>query len=265
MPPDDRPAGRIVLPHATLIGQKLPANVRVSADLLDDGMHEEPPGALRRPVTVSFPCGPYIHRCAGGRVNDRVRGAMIVRMSDTGFALFDTAVGRCGIAWGPRGVRAVQLPGPGDAATRARLLGLAPGAAEAAPPASVAAVIADIVALLAGERRDLSAAPLDLDGVPAFNRRVYAVALAIPPGETLTYGEVAARLGEPGAARAVGKALGENPVPIVVPCHRVLAAGGRLGGFSAPGGSATKQKLLVIEGARPNAAAGQSDLFDPPG
>ena len=98
--------------------------------------------------------------------------------------------------------------------------------------------------------------PLDLDGVPEFHRRVYDVARAIPPGETRSYGEVAAALGEPGAAQAVGRALGRNPVPIVVPCHRVLAADGRLHGFSAPGGIETKRRMLALEGA------GAPTLFD---
>jgi methylated-DNA-[protein]-cysteine S-methyltransferase len=104
--------------------------------------------------------------------------------------------------------------------------------------------------LLAGESRDLTDIPLDFDDrVPEFHRRVYDVARTIKPGMTLTYGAIAARLGEPDAARAIGQALGRNPIPIIVPCHRVLAANGT-GGFSAPGGTATKLRLLAIEGAR---------------
>jgi methylated-DNA-[protein]-cysteine S-methyltransferase len=109
--------------------------------------------------------------------------------------------------------------------------------------------ITGIVALLAGRPGDLAAVPLQLEGVPAFDRRVYALARKIPRGATCTYGELAARLGEPGAARDVGQALGRNPFPLVVPCHRVVAAAGRLGGFTAPGGAATKARLLAIEGA----------------
>jgi methylated-DNA-[protein]-cysteine S-methyltransferase len=101
--------------------------------------------------------------------------------------------------------------------------------------------------------------PLDMEGVPPFHRRVYELARAIPPGEVLTYGEVARRLGDPGASRAVGQALGHNPYAPVVPCHRVLAAGGRSGGFSAEGGAATKLKMLEIERARFGGAPG---LFD---
>ena len=106
-----------------------------------------------------------------------------------------------------------------------------------------------ITALLRGEPCDLGSIDLDMSDVPEFHCRVYAVARTIPPGRTLTYGDVAARLGEPGAARAVGQALGRNPFAIIVPCHRVVAAGGRLGGFSAGGGAVTKRRILAIEGA----------------
>jgi methylated-DNA-[protein]-cysteine S-methyltransferase len=118
------------------------------------------------------------------------------------------------------------------------------------PPGFVAAAIARIQALLQGGADDLADLPLDLEGVPDFQRRVYAVTRAIPPGEVLTYGEVARRVGEPGAARAVGQALGHNPFAPVVPCHRVLAAGGKSGGFSAEGGALTKLRMLEIEKAR---------------
>ena len=119
------------------------------------------------------------------------------------------------------------------------------------PPEAVQRTIEDIVALLAGECRDLSAAVLDWDAVPDFNRRVYDVARAIPAGSTLSYGEVAERLGDRNLARDVAQALGQNPFPIIVPCHRVMAAGGKTGGFSAPGGVRTKLRLLSIEGAQP--------------
>ena len=164
-------------------------------------------------------------------------------------ATFDTAIGRCGIAWGGKGVVGVQLPEGSEAATRARLRRRFPGADEAVPPADVTRAIEGIQALLRGEAADLGGVALDLDGVPASARRVYEVARTIPPGATLTYGEIAARLELPGAARDVGQALGRNPFPLVVPCHRVVAAGGRLGGFSARGGAATKRRLLAIEGA----------------
>jgi methylated-DNA-[protein]-cysteine S-methyltransferase len=172
----------------------------------------------------------------------------------TGFALFQTAIGACGIAWGERGVIGVQLPGRSEAATRAQLRRRFPDAPETVPPPEAQRAIAAIVALLAGEQRELADVALDMTGVPAFERRVYEVARGIAPGATLTYGEIAARLDAPGDARAVGEALGRNPFPIVVPCHRVLAAGGKVGGFSANGGIATKLRLLSIEGARTSAA-----------
>ena len=168
-------------------------------------------------------------------------------MEALGFTLFDTAIGRLAIAWGGRGVVGVQLPQGKEVATRARLKKRFPGASEAAPPPDVQRALDAIAALLRGDASDLSAVPLDMDAVPDFHRRVYEVARAIPPGVTASYGEVAARLGAPGAARAVGQALGRNPFAIVVPCHRVLAANGRIGGFSADGGIATKLRLLSIE------------------
>jgi methylated-DNA-[protein]-cysteine S-methyltransferase len=168
-------------------------------------------------------------------------------MASRGFTLFDTAIGRCGIAWAGRGVLAVQLPGARDADTRARLLAHVPDVEECAPPPDIASAIESIVALLNGEPRDLSPIVLDLERVSPFHRRVYQTARGIPPGETLSYGEVAARLGAPGAARAVGQALGRNPFPVIVPCHRVLAAGGRMGGFTAPGGISVKLRMLRIE------------------
>jgi methylated-DNA-[protein]-cysteine S-methyltransferase len=133
---------------------------------------------------------------------------------------------------------------------RTRLQRRYPAAREATPPGHAQQAIDDIVALLSGQSRDLSAVELDMEGVPPFHRKVYAVARTIPAGATLSYGDIAARLGDGGAAREVGEAMGRNPFPIIVPCHRVLAAGGRIGGFSAAGGVATKLRLLEIEGAQ---------------
>jgi methylated-DNA-[protein]-cysteine S-methyltransferase len=175
-------------------------------------------------------------------------------MMANGFALFDTAIGRCGIAWGGHGVAGVQLPEAGEPETRARMLQRFPAAGEAPPPPEIEHAIERIVALLCGASSDLSAVPLDMDHVPAFHRRVYEVARTIPPSMTLSYGDIAARVGAPGAARAVGQALGRNPFPIVVPCHRVLAAGGKIGGFSAQGGVITKRRMLAIEGVQLNGA-----------
>ncbi|MDQ1424769.1 MAG: methylated-DNA-[protein]-cysteine S-methyltransferase [Acidimicrobiaceae bacterium] len=166
------------------------------------------------------------------------------------FITFETAVGFCGIAWNRNGdVVGVQLPEATDAATRRRLLRRHPDGRSASPPPAVQDVIEAVVALLAGEHRDLSAVALDMSDVPDFRRRVYEVARRIPPGSTSTYGAIATELGDRLLARDVGDALGHNRFPIVVPCHRVVAADGRLGGFSANGGAATKRKLLLIERA----------------
>jgi methylated-DNA-[protein]-cysteine S-methyltransferase len=172
-------------------------------------------------------------------------------MSDLGFALFETAIGCCGIVWSGRGIAGVQLPERSENATRNRVLRRFPAAHGAAPPAEVQRVIDDIVALLKGEPRALGDATLDLQGVSDFNRRVYEVARSIGAGATLTYGEIAERLGDRTLARDVAAALSQNPCPIIVPCHRVMAAGGKTGGFSAPGGVRTKLRLLSIEGAQP--------------
>jgi methylated-DNA-[protein]-cysteine S-methyltransferase len=167
----------------------------------------------------------------------------------TEFALFDTAIGICGIAWSEQGISDVLLPGRSPAQTRAMLANRYQPEAEAEPPAAVASTVAAIVRLLDGEPQDLTGAELDLTGVPEFNRQVYAVARTITAGSTLCYGDIAVRIGQPGAARAVGRALGDNPCPIVIPCHRVLAADGSMHGFSGYGGIATKRRMLQIEGA----------------
>lgn len=166
----------------------------------------------------------------------------------TRFSLFATAIGWCGIAWRASEVRGVQLPERSQAHTRARLAAFFPQAREAPPTGDVAPVIDGITALLEGRAVDLSGVVLDMERVPAFYRRVYSVVRTIPAGTTLTYGEVAARAGSPGSARAVGRAMATNPFAPVVPCHRVVAAGGKTGGFSASGGVITKLKLLAIEG-----------------
>jgi methylated-DNA-[protein]-cysteine S-methyltransferase len=173
--------------------------------------------------------------------------------------LFDTPIGVCALIWRGEALIGTQLPERDADAARRRIARRFPEAVASEAEGFVAAAVADIRALLAGEPRDLSHLPVDLDAVSDFNRRVYEIALAIPPGETLTYGEVARALGQPGASRAVGVALGQNPWPIVVPCHRVLASGGRTGGFSAEGGVETKLRLLTIERARTSA---EPSLFE---
>ena len=176
----------------------------------------------------------------------------------TGYALFDTAVGVCAGAWGSQGIVGLRLPDRDADDTRARLKHRWPQAEEGAPPPAVQRAIDDIVRLMHGERPDLMDVPLDMHDIPEFNRRVYDIARRIAPGRTLTYVHIAEALGDLSLSRAVGQALGRNPFPIVVPCHRVLAAHAGSGGFSAPGGVATKLKLLTIERAQ---LSDQPDLF----
>ena len=174
-------------------------------------------------------------------------------MAAASYASFDTPIGTCAILWRAGRIVGTALP----AGITERLADLVrrrhPGAVEAGPPPFVRTVMRDIVALLSGEPLDLMDAPLDLTGLGDFERRVYAIARGIPPGETRTYGDIARELGDVALSRGVGQALGRNPFPIVVPCHRILAAGGKTGGFSAPGGVDTKFRILEIE--RAHAAA----------
>ena len=184
-------------------------------------------------------------------------------MAITGFAIFETAFGACGLAWGDRGIIGCWLHARTAERTHAQIVRQHPGACESIPPTAIANVIEGITGLLAGELRDLRDAVLDMGAVPEFARRVYEITRTIPPGETMTYGAVARTMGEPPIrAREVGEALGRNPFAPIVPCHRVVAAGGRLGGYSAPGGSATKRRLLEIEGASLGSMPGQPSLFD---
>jgi methylated-DNA-[protein]-cysteine S-methyltransferase len=162
---------------------------------------------------------------------------------------FPTAIGDCGIVWNDRGVCGVQLPESDIEETRERLRRQWPDATPAQPSRAAARAIQGITALLAGEADAMDDVAVDLDGVSEFRRGVYEIARTVGPGDTITYGAIASRLGVPHAAREVGQALGANPVPLIVPCHRVLAAGGKLGGFSARGGVTTKSRLLAIEGA----------------
>lgn len=177
-----------------------------------------------------------------------------------GFALFETAIGPCGIAWGEKGIVGAQLPETDEVATRARMAARCAALEEAVPPPAVQAAMVALAAVLAGTSKDLLLdVVLDEDAVPAFHRRVYALARRIPVGETRTYGELAESLGSKGLARAVGQALGRNPFAPIVPCHRILAADGRPGGFSAHGGALAKLRMLAIEGAQ---IGGTASLFD---
>jgi methylated-DNA-[protein]-cysteine S-methyltransferase len=170
-------------------------------------------------------------------------------MAGCAYTIFDTAVGRCGIAWGESGIIGVQLPEVREIETRRRLFRLYPDARELRPPPRVETAIEGIAALLRGEGADLSAVALDLGGIPAFNARVYAFTRTIPRGQTRTYGEVAASIRASGAVRSVAQALARNPFVIIVPCHRVLEAGGYADNISPNGGSISKRRLLSIEGA----------------
>ena len=180
-------------------------------------------------------------------------------MTGQNFAIFDTAIGRCGIVWGERGINAVQLPMGSEEKTRNRIHQRYGDLTEAPPSAEVRLAIEGMVELMDGKPNDLRDVVLDLDGVPEFHRGVYDIARSIPPGKTMTYGDIAKKLGGVELSRDVGQALGRNPCPIVVPCHRVLAAGGKPGGFSANGGVVTKLKMLAIEGAPVNHTP---NLFD---
>ena len=180
-------------------------------------------------------------------------------MAGRGYTIFDTMIGRCGIAWGDSGVIGVQLPEAREIETRRRLFRLYPEARELRPPLNVEMAIEGIVALLRGEAADLSEVILDMTGIPAFNARVYAFTRTIPRGETRSYGEVATNLRASGAVHSVEQAISRNPFMIIVPCHRVLEAGGYADKISPHGGTISKRRLLSIEGA--NASASKT-LFD---
>jgi methylated-DNA-[protein]-cysteine S-methyltransferase len=180
-------------------------------------------------------------------------------MSDRSFALFETPIGVCGITWSDKGIAGLQLPEASAAAIRSRMQRRWTGAKEAAPSPDVQRAIDKVLALLKDGTTDLGDIALDLAAAPEFHRKVYDVARTIPPGQTMTYGEIAKRLGVPHESREVGQALGKNPIAIIVPCHRVLGADGKMGGFSANGGVSTKRRMLEIERAT---AIGAGPLFD---
>jgi O-6-methylguanine DNA methyltransferase len=179
-------------------------------------------------------------------------------MKQIGYSLFETRLGVCGIAWSEgtqknaTDVPAVvwlQLPEANAKLTEERAARKTGTGKRSKPPPQIAGVIGRVRKHLDGEAQDFRDVVVDLDGAGAFARRVYEAARKIPAGETMTYGGVAKALGEPGSARAVGQALGSNPIALIIPCHRVVAAGGKGGGFSAHGGLATKAKMLAIEKA----------------
>ena len=165
------------------------------------------------------------------------------------YLIFETAGGFCGIAWNDVGITRFQLPTKSGEATERMLLRRAPGAKPGAPTPEVAEVVAAVKRYFAGDETDFSNFKLDLGDQDAFFQEIYAAARRIGWGRTTTYGALAKELGAgPEAARDVGQAMARNPVALIIPCHRVLAAGGRVGGFSAPGGSAAKIRMLALEG-----------------
>jgi methylated-DNA-[protein]-cysteine S-methyltransferase len=180
-------------------------------------------------------------------------------MSGRGYTVFDTSVGRCGIAWGELGVLGVQLPEAREIETRRRLFQLFPDSRELRPPPEIQGAIDGIAALLRGKAADFSEVRLDMSSIRPFDGRVYDFTRTIPRGETLTYGEVAAKLRASGAAHSVAQALSRNPFMLIVPCHRVLEAGGYADRISPNGGSISKRRLLSIEGA---GSPGSKTLFD---
>lgn len=166
------------------------------------------------------------------------------------YCLIATAIGPVGLVWSETGITRVQLPDADGARTLARLTRGLDDAEEAHPPEWLEPTVKRLQQYFAGAKIDLSAEPLDFSGVPEFHERLYREMLKLAWGETVTYGELAERVGSPGAAQSVGQAMGKNPMPIIVPCHRVLASGNKMGGFSAPGGIKTKLLLLDMEGIR---------------
>jgi methylated-DNA-[protein]-cysteine S-methyltransferase len=169
---------------------------------------------------------------------------------DTGIVAFETALGTCAVRWTAAGIASVRLPSP-----RTSTL---PTLAETDVPDRVRAAIAGIVAVLAGENAALASVELDETTLDPFRRAVYAATRRVPAGTTATYGQIARAIGLSDGAREVGAALARNPFPIIVPCHRVVGANGKLTGFSAPGGLATKRRMLELEAAP---GYGQQALF----
>ncbi len=164
------------------------------------------------------------------------------------YSIFDTAIGRCAIAWGEAGIVGVQLPEAREIDTRRRLFHIYPEARETKPTQNAEAAIEGIVALLRGGAADFADVTLDMRGIHGFDQRVYQITQRLPRGETLTYTDLAARLGSPSAVRSVALALARNPFVIIIPCHRVLEAGGYADRMSPHAGLISKRRLLSIEG-----------------
>ena len=164
------------------------------------------------------------------------------------YHLFDTTFGTCAIAWSEAGLTRMQLPAPTRSKTEARIRS-AGGEPSGMPlPGFAEEAVTAVKSYLGGKDAPLDTLRLDDSFVTSFNASIYRALRRIPRGATVTYGDLAKQVGQPGAARAIGAAMRQNPWPVIVPCHRVLASGGKMGGFSAPGGKATKERLLALEG-----------------
>lgn len=183
----------------------------------------------------------------------------------SGYTLFDTEFGTCGVAWRGEAIVRFQLPERDPGVTERRLIATARDAQRAEPPPRIGEAIDLLRRYFTGEPTDLAAIDIAMPNVGDFQRRIYDRTRALRWGETATYGELARRAGMPGAAQAVGQAMGRNPVPIIVPCHRVLAQARGIGGFSAFGGAATKTRLLAMEGVHLLQTPMLPGLFDEPG
>lgn len=186
------------------------------------------------------------------------RAPRVPYCDDMETAIFETALGLFGIGWKDKGLARLLLPGDDAATMRERLA--RNGAVPGQPDRAIAALMDRIEDYADGEAVDFSGTGLDLSGVPKFHRRAYDLLLRVGWGHTLTYGELARKLGDVGLSRAVGQAMGANPVPLIIPCHRVLASNGKPGGFSAPGGALSKMKMLALEGVEVGAPAGQMNF-----
>ena len=167
------------------------------------------------------------------------------------YLIFETASGFCGIAWNKVGITRFGLPAQSAEGAQRMLLRRALGAKPGTPTPEVAEAVAAVKRYFEGKETDFSRFKLDLGEQEPFFQRIYSAARQVGWGQTTTYGTLAKRLGVgPEAARDVGQAMASNPVPLIIPCHRVLAAGGKLGGFSAPGGSSAKARMLALEGVQ---------------
>jgi methylated-DNA-[protein]-cysteine S-methyltransferase len=177
------------------------------------------------------------------------------------YCIFETANGFCGIAWNDAGISRVQLPTRSAETAERLMLRRAPAAEPGVPTPMVREAMAAVTRYFEGNETDFSGLELDLGEQDEFFKRVYAAARGVRWGHTTTYGALAKELGGgPETARDVGQALAKNPIPLIIPCHRILAAGGKIGGFSAPGGTAAKTRMLALEGVQLEAPSSQASF-----